>query len=385
MSWLALLIFSQIPGKFEQVVDEQAWQEFRSHWQRQNAENYELQLEFIKQDLGPVSGKESYRLFVGGTRLALVPEQADGLWVLGDGRQVTRILPSFRQWKRGEMPGNQQEVWLGDSSFQDMSAGLLGFVGLFFSRSEPELMRKELQHLQKQESPQEGRSRFHMVLAGMNLYVELAGPDQHIALIDMPMRHYLKPSSKPRPEPRISLLCGARKPLEGEPQLPEPPSLAGYTEVEKFGPPAEETAAIDAPDFTLKDLQGQSFHLQDSRGKVVVLDFWATWCGPCRAIMPVIAELAAKYNPGGKVIITSINLREDEEKVRSFLGSRGLELPTLMDREGKVGLDYKAQAIPLTVIIAPDGTIKKTHKGAGPGYRFTLEQEIETLLRAPAN
>jgi thiol-disulfide isomerase/thioredoxin len=385
MPWLAWLLLAQIPGKFEQVVDEQAWQEFRAVLLGQNSSIYELELEFIKQDLGPISGKESYRLLVGQERFALIPSQADGLWVLADGSKLTRILPSLRQYKRGEKPASQQEAWLGDSSFQDMSAGMVGFVGLFFSRMEPDLWREDLQHLQRQESPQEGRTRFHMVLAGMNLYVELAGPDQHIALIDMPMRHYLKPSNKPRPEPRISLLCSGRKQLTGEPLVPEPPNLEDYSEVEKFGPPVEDVVAVAAPDFTLNDLMGPAFHLQDLRGKVVVLDFWATWCGPCRAIMPVIADLAAKYNPGGKVFITSINLREDAEKVRSFLASRGLELPTLLDSEGKVGLAYQAQAIPLTVVIAPDGTIYKTHKGAGPGYRFTLEQEIETLLRLAAN
>jgi len=118
-----------------------------------------------------------------------------------------------------------------------------------------------------------------------------------------------------------------------------------------------------ARDFTLDVLgRDKPVKLSDYRGKVVVLDFWATWCGPCRGWLPIVAKVQKDYASRGLQVF-AVNLREPEAKVRDYLTKQKIDVQVLMDRSGSVGDDYRAESIPLTVVIGRDGRVVRVLLG----------------------
>ncbi len=128
---------------------------------------------------------------------------------------------------------------------------------------------------------------------------------------------------------------------------------------------ANHLVGTTAPAFTLKDFDDKEISLASLKGKVVVLDFWATWCGPCVASLPHLNQLYLDFKDQD-VRVYAINQAEDKDLVSGFMHSKNLTVPVLLDTESKVGDLYDAHAIPETVIVGPDGVISKVFIGAGP-------------------
>ncbi|MBA4015953.1 MAG: hypothetical protein C0483_02065 [Pirellula sp.] len=118
-----------------------------------------------------------------------------------------------------------------------------------------------------------------------------------------------------------------------------------------------------APAFEAPLLDGGTFKLADQKGKIVVLDFWATWCPPCVAGLPKLAEMTAKYKADG-VVFYPINLQEDPATVKAFLEEKKLELPIVKD-EGAIVAKYKVSGVPQTVFIDREGVVQVVHVGIG--------------------
>ena len=138
--------------------------------------------------------------------------------------------------------------------------------------------------------------------------------------------------------------------------------------------------AKPAPSFKLELLDGGEFDLSQQKDKnIVILDFWATWCGPCRRVMPIMEEIANEYKDKG-VILIAVNLRESPQTIRSFLKEQGLHPIVALDKDGTVGTVYKAQAIPQTVIIGKEGIVQAVHVGALPNLKEILKKELNDLL-----
>lgn len=129
-----------------------------------------------------------------------------------------------------------------------------------------------------------------------------------------------------------------------------------------------------APDFTLTGLDGQEVSLSDFRGEPVLLNFWASWCGPCRIEMPLLQEVYEQWTSKGLVLL-AVNLQEDPAKVKEFIDDAGYTFPVLLAPGNKVPLSYNIRGIPATFFIDADGVIRDIKVGA-----FFGTGEIESKL-----
>lgn len=115
--------------------------------------------------------------------------------------------------------------------------------------------------------------------------------------------------------------------------------------------------AVQAVDFDLADLAGARHSLRSYRGTVVFLNFWATWCGPCRTEMPDLQELHDELGDDAGFTMLAINLQEDAAQVRGFAEELGLSFQILLDSNGETSAAYGARTLPMSYIIAKDGSI----------------------------
>lgn len=134
-----------------------------------------------------------------------------------------------------------------------------------------------------------------------------------------------------------------------------------------------------APNFTLKSRSGENLKLSEYRGDVVLVNFWASWCGPCRKEMPKLEELYQKYKNLGFNLL-AVNVEEDSSKANDFLKDLSVTFPVLYDNENKVSKLYKVSAMPSTVIIDRDGNVRFVHHGYLAGYENDYSKEIKELI-----
>jgi peroxiredoxin len=140
------------------------------------------------------------------------------------------------------------------------------------------------------------------------------------------------------------------------------------------------TPSAGAPDFTLPSIDGPNLRLQEQRGRVVMVNFWATWCGPCRVEMPHLARLYDKYRGSGFVVL-GVNIDEDPRKAASLAAQLGMRFPVLLDTDKKVSRLYDLSMMPSTILIDRDGRVRYVHRGYRDGYEVTYDKQIRELLR----
>jgi thiol-disulfide isomerase/thioredoxin len=133
-----------------------------------------------------------------------------------------------------------------------------------------------------------------------------------------------------------------------------------------------------APDFKLSDLAGASFQLVDHRGEIIVLDFWATWCGPCLKTMPLVDEIVREF-PDQKIRLIAVNMEEQPAEIKSTLERHGLNPSVVLDIDGVVAARYSVTSIPQTVIIDREGNVARLFVGGGPKIAEPLRQALEEL------
>lgn len=136
-----------------------------------------------------------------------------------------------------------------------------------------------------------------------------------------------------------------------------------------------------APDFQLDLLDGKSFRLSGHKGKIVVLDFWASWCGPCMQTMPLVEEAMREFDPA-QVELISVNLEEPRERIQAALDRQGLQLTVAMDIDGTTARKYQANAIPQMVIVDATGKVARLYVGGGSAVVTQLRQALRDLLSA---
>ncbi len=143
-----------------------------------------------------------------------------------------------------------------------------------------------------------------------------------------------------------------------------------------------------ASDFTLRDMDGAAVTLSSLKGKVVILSFWATWCGPCKEEMPHLQKmLAEKKEDGLEILSISTDDARSASRVKPFIKKMGYDFTVLLDRESTVIGTYNPnKTLPYTVVIDRDGQVVRRHSGYNPGDEVELAAFIDGLLagKAPA-
>ncbi len=135
-----------------------------------------------------------------------------------------------------------------------------------------------------------------------------------------------------------------------------------------------------APDFTLASLSGSNLRLQEQRGNVVMLNFWATWCGPCRREMPQLNRLYGKYRDAGFVLL-GVNVDEDRARAAGLAQKLGVQFPVLFDPAQSVTRLYDLGSMPATVLIDRDGRVRYIHRGYQDGTEDAYDRQIVELLK----
>jgi len=135
-----------------------------------------------------------------------------------------------------------------------------------------------------------------------------------------------------------------------------------------------------APDFTLRSADGQNLRLNEQRGRVVLVNFWATWCGPCKQEMPHLNRLYEKYRASGFVLL-GVNVDEDPRLAVGLAQRMGLKFPVLFDGDKKVSKLYDLGSMPSTVMIDRDGRVRHVHLGYREGLEDTYEKQIRELVK----
>ncbi len=143
--------------------------------------------------------------------------------------------------------------------------------------------------------------------------------------------------------------------------------------------PVVPEAGLVAYDFTLETLDGEKITLSDLRGKPVMLNFWATWCAPCRFEIPYMIAAYEEYQDDGLQVL-AVNLREEAGAVRRYAERAGMNFTIALDSQGEIGAAYFVRAIPTSLFIDQEGVIQAVHRGtlseeALRGYLATLLQQ----------
>jgi len=134
-----------------------------------------------------------------------------------------------------------------------------------------------------------------------------------------------------------------------------------------------------APDFTLRSLDGGNLRLEEYRGQVVLINFWASWCGPCRIEMPVLDRLHQRYEDTGFAVL-GINVEGDERPARELLQKVPVTFPVLIDEGQTVSQLYRLEAMPSTVVVDRDGVVRYIHRGYRPGDEEKYVEMVRLLI-----
>ena len=135
-----------------------------------------------------------------------------------------------------------------------------------------------------------------------------------------------------------------------------------------------------APGFTLASRDGEQVSLGDLKGTVVMVNFWATWCVPCRQEMPHLQALYERYNSLGFELL-AVNVEDNPAGARKWLDETPVTFPVLFDPKNEVSKLYKVTAMPSTVLIGRDGNMRFIHHGYKPGYEGEYQTQVRALLR----
>jgi peroxiredoxin len=135
-----------------------------------------------------------------------------------------------------------------------------------------------------------------------------------------------------------------------------------------------------APDFSLPARDGGEVRLSELKGQVVMINFWATWCGPCRQEMPLLQQIHAKYEPLGFTML-GVNVEPDSAAAQSWLKGMPVSFTILFDRQSAVSSSFGVEAMPSSVLIDREGRVRHVHRGYKPGDEAVYADLVRSLVK----
>lgn len=318
-----------------------------------------------------------------------------GASIYSDGEQVIAYLPHLKEYTVSPGARDLFSVFMNSPELSNMTAGVTTFLGLFFSGMSPSFFMQDVTELEDLGvEPVRDVPAHHLEFtkggSRLSMWIQREGPP-NILKIEPNMAAHLAQvkMENPQAEDLDASMWLIFSDWSNDP--PESASVFSFTpprdakKVETLGaslsrPKVETLLGKKAPDFILTRLDGQEVHLLDHLGKdVVVLDFWVTWCGPCRMSLPELNELEKRFAPKGAVFY-AINLGEAQSVIQRFLQRLQLDLNVLMDPKGRIAPLYGVDGVPYTVVIGKDGTVQAEHPGFHPSMKEMLAKDLEALL-----
>jgi thiol-disulfide isomerase/thioredoxin len=148
-------------------------------------------------------------------------------------------------------------------------------------------------------------------------------------------------------------------------------------------PAAATDGAVPAPQFSLASRAGGEVSLADLKGQVVMINFWASWCGPCRQEFPALDQIYAKYKPMGFTLV-AINVESEKSDAEKFLSATPASFPILFDPDNTVSGKYGVSAMPTTVLVDRQGRVRWQHRAYKPGDEAKYIEQIRAALREKA-
>ena len=148
-------------------------------------------------------------------------------------------------------------------------------------------------------------------------------------------------------------------------------------------PAAATDGAVPAPQFSLASRAGGEVSLADLKGQVVMINFWASWCGPCRQEFPALDQIYAKYKPMGFTLV-AINVESEKADAEKFLSATPASFPILFDPDNTVSGRYGVSAMPTTVLVDRQGRVRWQHRAYKPGDEAKYIEQIRAALREKA-
>ena len=156
--------------------------------------------------------------------------------------------------------------------------------------------------------------------------------------------------------------------------------IAAIVAVVAIAMPAFAGTGSAAPSFTLGSNGGKEISLAQYKGQAVMINFWASWCGPCREEMPLLESIYKKYNRLGFTML-GVNVEPDSKAANDWLKQTPVSFPILYDTDSKVSKLYEVAGMPSTVIIDRNGTLRVLHRGYKPGDENEYMDSIRALIR----
>ena len=135
-----------------------------------------------------------------------------------------------------------------------------------------------------------------------------------------------------------------------------------------------------APDFALPARDGAEVRLSELKGQVVMINFWATWCGPCRQEMPLLQQLQSRYEPLGFTLL-GVNVENDSAAAQAWLKGVPVSFPILFDRQNEVAERFGVEGMPSTVFVDRAGNVRHVHRGYKPGDEAKYADMIRSLVK----
>ena len=135
-----------------------------------------------------------------------------------------------------------------------------------------------------------------------------------------------------------------------------------------------------APDFALPARDGGEVRLSELKGQVVMINFWATWCGPCRQEMPLLQQIHAKYEPLGFTML-GVNVEPDSVAAQNWLKGMPVSFPIVFDRKSEVSSSFGVEAMPSSVLIDREGRVRHVHRGYKPGDEAVYADLVRGLVK----